>query len=329
MPLRQLPHHRSFRPPLTTSSSTSATGSATPARAGVPRRDVRGGVHPAVRAARVRRRDGRVHRLLPHAGPAGAARGRARDGRGGGRRRRGGTARPVRAAARAPDQAWRSGDAGAAGAGAHAAARHRRRRRGAGLGAAAPPGARRAAAPQRDLAVAGHRVRRRSTRCPTTRPTTCAAACWTSSSPRASLVTAVDGLLDGAGRRGRPARGGPGDGALDDDAADAAAVSRDVADRLDGAGAPAVGMAVRRLAAAAGDLARGDLQRMDDPPDLPADTRTATRTTEPDVSAPPSRRGARPPGCARRPAPPSRSSSPARCRSASAGSSSPVSGTGR
>jgi hypothetical protein len=66
-----------------------------------------------------------------------------------------------------------------------------------------------------------------------------------------SLVIAMDGLLaEPVDDAVRPALARV-TSALDDDAVDAAAVSRDVADRLDGAGAPAVGMAVRRLAAAA------------------------------------------------------------------------------
>lgn len=69
-----------------------------------------------------------------------------------------------------------------------------------------------------------------------------------------ALVTAVDGLLDEpADAVARPAVAQV-TAALDRDVGEAVAVSRDIADRLDGAGSPAVGMAVRRLAAAAADL---------------------------------------------------------------------------
>lgn len=96
------------------------------------------------------------------------------------------------------------------------------------------------------------------------------------------VVTAVDGLLaEPADAAARPAVAQVTH-ALDDDAADPAAVSRDVADRLDGAGSPAVGMAVRRLAAAAGDL-RVALARMDERPDGP--TRDDSPPAPPDETA--------------------------------------------
>ena len=60
---------------------------------------------------------------------------------------------------------------------------------------AAPPGARRAAAAQRDVAVAGTGSTR-STRCPTTRPTTLRRRVLDVELAAGSLVTAVDGLLD-------------------------------------------------------------------------------------------------------------------------------------
>ncbi|HEX5811357.1 MAG TPA: FUSC family protein [Pseudonocardia sp.] len=69
-----------------------------------------------------------------------------------------------------------------------------------------------------------------------------------------ALVAAVDGLLgQPVEESARPAVARVTE-ALYDDVECAAEVSRDVADRLDGAGSPAVGMAVRRLAAAAADL---------------------------------------------------------------------------
>ena len=96
------------------------------------------------------------------------------------------------------------------------------------------------------------------------------------------VVTAVDGLLDEPADTVALPAVARVTHALDDDAVDAAEVSRDVADRLDGAGAPVVGMAVRRLAAAAGDL-RTALQRMDDLPDLPAQE-NGDDDAEPDVA---------------------------------------------
>lgn len=69
-----------------------------------------------------------------------------------------------------------------------------------------------------------------------------------------ALVAAVDGLLgQPVEESARPAVARVTE-ALYDDVERAAEVSRDVADRLDGTGSPAVGMAVRRLAAAAADL---------------------------------------------------------------------------
>ena len=225
--------------------------------------------------------------------------------------------------------------AGAAGAGAHAAARRRRRRRRAGLRAAPPPDARRAAAAQRHVAVAGsgfdaldappddeaddlrRRVldvelaagvagRRPSTGCSPSRSDAAAR-------PAVARVTAALGAAD----RSR--------------AVDAAAVSRDVADRLDGAGSPAVGMAVRRLAAAAADLGAATLamQRDTGVPAAPEDAAAEEPATDD------GRRSARDPergpapACARRPAPPSRSSSPARCDRLSAAWSPRASGSGR
>ena len=69
-----------------------------------------------------------------------------------------------------------------------------------------------------------------------------------------SLVAAVDALLAApADARTRSAVAAVTT-ALDHDPVAAPELSREVADRLDGAGSPAVGMAVRRLAAAAADL---------------------------------------------------------------------------
>src|SRR4051794_21470609 len=98
------------------------------------------------------------------------------------------------------------------------------------------------------------------------------------------LVTAVDGLID----EPVDAAVGPAvaqvTAALDRDVAEAVTVSRDVADRLDGAGSPSIGMAVRRLAAAAADLGAATQAMQydvdvpeeppaadDDDPELPAD----------------------------------------------------------
>ena len=68
------------------------------------------------------------------------------------------------------------------------------------------------------------------------------------------LVTAVDGLIDEpVDAAVRPAVAQV-TAALERDVAGAVTVSRDIADRLDGAGSPSIGMAVRRLAAAAADL---------------------------------------------------------------------------
>jgi len=85
------------------------------------------------------------------------------------------------------------------------------------------------------------------------------------------LVTAVDGLIDEpVDAAVRPAVAQV-TAALDRDVAEAVTVSRDVADRLDGAGSPSIGMAVRRLAAAAADLgaATQAMQHDVDIPDEP------------------------------------------------------------
>jgi Fusaric acid resistance protein-like len=85
------------------------------------------------------------------------------------------------------------------------------------------------------------------------------------------LVTAVDGLIDEpVDAAVRPAVAQV-TAALDRDVADAVTMSRDVADRLDGAGSPSIGMAVRRLAAAAADLgtATQAMQHDIDVPDEP------------------------------------------------------------
>jgi hypothetical protein len=127
-----------------------------------------------------------------------------------------------------------------------------------------------------------------------------------------ALVTAVDGLVDGpvdAAVRPAVARV---TAALDHDVAAAARASREIADQLDGAGSPAVGMAVRRLAAAAADLGTATLTMQHDT-DLPAapDRPTTEPADEPEEPEEP--RGLR-----RRPAPRSRSPSPARWRFSSA-----------
>ncbi|HWO64900.1 MAG TPA: FUSC family protein, partial [Umezawaea sp.] len=84
-----------------------------------------------------------------------------------------------------------------------------------------------------------------------------------------ALVTAVDGLVDGpVDAAARPAVARV-TAALDHDVAAAARASREIADQLDGAGSPAVGMAVRRLAAAAADLGTATLTMQHDT-DLPA-----------------------------------------------------------
>jgi uncharacterized membrane protein YccC len=84
-----------------------------------------------------------------------------------------------------------------------------------------------------------------------------------------ALVTAVDGLVDGpVDAASRPAVAQV-TAALDHDVAAAARASREIADQLDGAGSPAVGMAVRRLAAAAADLGTATLTMQHDM-DVPA-----------------------------------------------------------
>ena len=84
-----------------------------------------------------------------------------------------------------------------------------------------------------------------------------------------ALVTAVDGLVDGpVDAAARPAVAQV-TAALDHDVAAAARASREIADQLDGAGSPAVGMAVRRLAAAAADLGTATLTMQHDM-DVPA-----------------------------------------------------------
>ena len=84
-----------------------------------------------------------------------------------------------------------------------------------------------------------------------------------------ALVTAVDGLVDGpVDAAARPAVARV-TAALDHDVAAAARASREIADQLDGAGSPAVGMAVRRLAAAAADLGTATLTMQHDT-DVPA-----------------------------------------------------------
>jgi Fusaric acid resistance protein-like len=99
-----------------------------------------------------------------------------------------------------------------------------------------------------------------------------------------SLVTAVDGLLAepvDAAARPAVARVTAALGEADrPGAVDAAAVSRDVADRLDGAGAPAVGMAVRRLAAAAADLGVATRAVQRAPGALAAEDEEATEAEE-------------------------------------------------
>jgi len=59
--------------------------------------------------------------------------------------------------------------------------------------------------------------------------------------------------------------------ALDRDVGEAPVISREIADRLDGAGSPAVGMAVRRLAAAAADLGAATRTMQQDVDLAPAD----------------------------------------------------------
>jgi uncharacterized membrane protein YccC len=67
--------------------------------------------------------------------------------------------------------------------------------------------------------------------------------------------------------------------ALEDQVGDGGAAAREVADRLDGAGSPTVGMAVRRLAAAAGDL-RTALQGVDRTPAPAADPASPAETVD-------------------------------------------------
>ena len=139
-----------------------------------------------------------------------------------------------------------------------------------------------------------------------------------------ALVTAVDGLVDGpVDAAARPAVAQV-TAALDHDVAAAARASREIADQLDGAGSPAVGMAVRRLAAAAADLGTATLTMQHDT-DVPA---------APEPAADGARRGTGRAGraraaCSRRPAPRSRSPSPAPWRFSSAAWWHRASGSGR
>jgi uncharacterized membrane protein YccC len=100
-----------------------------------------------------------------------------------------------------------------------------------------------------------------------------------------SLVTAVDGLIDEpVDAAARPAVAQV-TYALDRDVAEAAAVSRDIADRLDGVDSPAVGMALRRLAPAAADLGAAT-QAMQRDIELPDEPSSDDDEPEPSVDQP-------------------------------------------
>ena len=108
-----------------------------------------------------------------------------------------------------------------------------------------------------------------------------------------ALVTAVDGLVDGpVDAAARPAVAQV-TAALDHDVAEAARASREIADQLDGAGSPAVGMAVRRLAAAAADLGTATLTMQHDT-DLPAVPEPAAEDPDEEPDDPEEPRGLRP-----------------------------------
>jgi uncharacterized membrane protein YccC len=99
------------------------------------------------------------------------------------------------------------------------------------------------------------------------------------------LVTAVDGLIDEpVDAAVRPAVAQV-TAALDRDVAEAVTVSRDVADRLDGAGSPSIGMAVRRLAAAAADLGAAT-QAMQHDVDIPDEPSSDDDEPEPPADEP-------------------------------------------
>ncbi|MDT0348937.1 FUSC family protein [Pseudonocardia charpentierae] len=99
------------------------------------------------------------------------------------------------------------------------------------------------------------------------------------------LVTAVDGLIDEpVDAAVRPAVAQV-TAALDRDVAEAVTVSRDVADRLDGAGSPSIGMAVRRLAAAAADLGAAT-QAMQHDVDIPEEPPSDDDEPEPPADEP-------------------------------------------
>jgi uncharacterized membrane protein YccC len=108
-----------------------------------------------------------------------------------------------------------------------------------------------------------------------------------------ALVTAVDGLVDGpVDAAARPAVAQV-TAALDRDVAAAARASREIADQLDGAGSPAVGMAVRRLAAAAADLGTATLTMQHDT-DLPAAPEPAAEEPADEPDEPEEQRGLQP-----------------------------------
>ena len=108
-----------------------------------------------------------------------------------------------------------------------------------------------------------------------------------------ALVTAVDGLVDGpVDAAARPAVAQV-TAALDHDVEEAAQASREIADQLDGAGSPAVGMAVRRLAAAAADLGTTTLTMQHDT-DLPAVPEPAAEDPDEEPDDPEEPRGLQP-----------------------------------
>lgn len=108
-----------------------------------------------------------------------------------------------------------------------------------------------------------------------------------------ALVTAVDGLVDGpVDAAARPAVAQVTT-ALDHDVAAAARASREIADQLDGAGSPAVGMAVRRLAAAAADLGTAT-RTMQHDTDLPAVPEPGAEEAAEEPDEPDEQRGLQP-----------------------------------